>query len=416
MLEKQLMLRIFLIVLILKQLSSGYCVGEFSDDSEEMKKKNTEVEEDILRLMGFLDQPKNLNEVPIRKRSAPEFLTKAYEYTRKSANKKEDSFSSERSKRGIGNFILTERDYRLIDESDVMISFVAQRSRSNLGKPNRIARMNFDVSSIAIDEIPTHGELRFYRGSNIHGKLRNRKFRLAAYQISQSSPGIKSRYFINAINVTANYEGWIILDITHTLSDWIRHGNDNHGIRITTEIYKYFRTEVKPESLGIVGFDGDPEKHTFMVAYYRHNINKPIQLNIQNITNKLRQKRSVTFPERLTEKLTSFDKEISSNPCTNVDYYVRFKDLHFNEWIIAPDGFSVGYCTGECTISVGSNVDNSNHAIIQTVLHSVYPKQIPLPCCVPIKLSPMSVLYFANHDQVVLKKYHDMVLDKCGCR
>lgn len=67
MLEKQLMLRIFLIVLILKQLSSGYCVGEFSDDSEEMKKKNTEVEEDILRLMGFLDQPKNLNEVPIRK-------------------------------------------------------------------------------------------------------------------------------------------------------------------------------------------------------------------------------------------------------------------------------------------------------------------------------------------------------------
>ncbi|KAK0179113.1 hypothetical protein PV327_007935 [Microctonus hyperodae] len=415
MFGKQLVLCIFFIVLILEQLLSGYCASRFSDDYDETN-NDLEVEEDILRLMGFLDQPKNPHQVPIRNRSAPEFLKSVYEYFSQSENN-QYSFSSERSKRASENSMLTERDYRLIDESDVMISFVAQKSRADIGKPDDVSRMNFDVSAVPSNEIPTHGELRLYRGSSINDTLKNYDFTITAYQLSSLSSGTKVKHFINSVNVTANYEGWIILNITKTLHDWIKNRRDNNGIRIIVEIcHSSFTTEMKPEAIGIVGFDGDPAKHAFMVAYYRHDEKKSIQLNIRNITNKLRQKRSVTLEKKLRDKLLSFSEDDSPYPCAIVDYYVRFKDINFNQWIIAPEGFSVGYCSGECTLSAGLNIDNSNHAIVQAVLHSVYPKQIPPPCCVPIKLSPMSVLYFANNDQVVLKKYNDMILDKCGCR
>ncbi|XDV43724.1 hypothetical protein PO909_012148 [Leuciscus waleckii] len=35
---------------------------------------------------------------------------------------------------------------------------------------------------------------------------------------------------------------------------------------------------------------------------------------------------------------------------------------------------------------------------------------------VPIKLSPISMLYYDNNDNVVLRHYEDMVVDECGCR
>jgi len=57
----------------------------------------------------------------------------------------------------------------------------------------------------------------------------------------------------------------------------------------------------------------------------------------------------------------------------------------------------------------------TNHAIVQTLAHLTKPLSVPQPCCAPTKLSAISVLYFDDSSNVILKKYRNMVVRACGC-
>ncbi|CAG5865870.1 protein DVR-1 [Menidia menidia] len=105
-----------------------------------------------------------------------------------------------------------------------------------------------------------------------------------------------------------------------------------------------------------------------------------------------------------------------SNVCKARRLYIDFKDVGWQDWIIAPQGYLANYCHGECPFPLSESLNGTNHAILQTLVHSLNPQDTPQPCCVPIHLSPISMLYYDNNDNVVLRHYQDMVVDECGCR
>lgn len=45
----------------------------------------------------------------------------------------------------------------------------------------------------------------------------------------------------------------------------------------------------------------------------------------------------------------------------------------------------------------------------------MFPDNVPKPCCAPTKLNAISVLYFDDSSNVILKKYRNMVVRSCGC-
>ncbi|XP_038627733.1 embryonic growth/differentiation factor 1-like [Tachyglossus aculeatus] len=102
--------------------------------------------------------------------------------------------------------------------------------------------------------------------------------------------------------------------------------------------------------------------------------------------------------------------------CRPHQLYVSFRDVGWHDWIIAPRGFMANYCRGSCPFPLATQLNSVNHAILQSLMHSVAPAQTPLPCCIPVRLSPISVLFYDNGDNVVLRHYEDMVVDECGCR
>ncbi|TMS11408.1 Growth/differentiation factor 6-A [Larimichthys crocea] len=51
-----------------------------------------------------------------------------------------------------------------------------------------------------------------------------------------------------------------------------------------------------------------------------------------------------------------------------------------------------------------------------TLMNSMDPNSTPPSCCVPTKLSPISILYIDSGNNVVYKQYEDMVVEQCGCR
>lgn len=105
-----------------------------------------------------------------------------------------------------------------------------------------------------------------------------------------------------------------------------------------------------------------------------------------------------------------------SNLCKPRRLYISFSDVGWENWIIAPQGYMANYCLGECPFPLTAELNSTNHAILQTMVHSLDPEGTPQPCCVPVRLSPISILYYDNSDNVVLRHYEDMVVDECGCR
>lgn len=95
--------------------------------------------------------------------------------------------------------------------------------------------------------------------------------------------------------------------------------------------------------------------------------------------------------------------------------YVDFEKLYGkNGYIIAPDGFSAYHCHGGCYFPMESDMKPTNHAILQSLMY--LHASVPGPCCVPTKLSKISVLYFDDKKAVQLKKMENMVADECGCQ
>ncbi|NXM05913.1 DERR protein, partial [Tyrannus savana] len=105
-----------------------------------------------------------------------------------------------------------------------------------------------------------------------------------------------------------------------------------------------------------------------------------------------------------------------SHLCRARRLHISFSDVGWENWIIAPQGYLANYCRGECPFPLTAELNSTNHAVLQTMVHSLDPQGTPQPCCVPVRLSPISILYYDNSDNVVLRHYEDMVVDECGCR
>lgn len=93
----------------------------------------------------------------------------------------------------------------------------------------------------------------------------------------------------------------------------------------------------------------------------------------------------------------------------------QFENCLLQDWIVAPEGYGAYYCSGECNFPLNAHMNATNHAIVQTLVHLMQPTKVPKPCCAPTALSPISVLYYLEEDNVVLKKYRYMVVKSCGC-
>ncbi|XP_062987040.1 growth/differentiation factor 6 [Elgaria multicarinata webbii] len=102
--------------------------------------------------------------------------------------------------------------------------------------------------------------------------------------------------------------------------------------------------------------------------------------------------------------------------CSKKALHVNFKELGWDDWIIAPLEYEAHHCEGVCDFPLRSHLEPTNHAIIQTLMNSMDPGSTPPSCCVPTKLTPISILYTDAGNNVVYKQYEDMVVESCGCR
>ncbi|RWS28487.1 putative TGF-beta ligand glass bottom boat protein-like protein [Leptotrombidium deliense] len=174
--------------------------------------------------------------------------------------------------------------------------------------------------------------------------------------------------------------------------------------------------ELNAHEIGIVASKGRKDRQPFMLTFLQSPIDYLTSSN-RRVTREAKKPRndvSNADSDAWNPYLNAKDR-FSGRSCQKKTLYVSFRDLGWQDWIIAPDGYAAFFCDGECSFPLNAHMNATNHAIVQTLVHLMNPHIVPKPCCAPTKLSAIMVLYFDDNSNVILKKYKNMVVKSCGC-
>uniref|UniRef100_A0A5S6R447 TGF_BETA_2 domain-containing protein n=1 Tax=Trichuris muris TaxID=70415 RepID=A0A5S6R447_TRIMR len=297
------------------------------------------------------------------------------------------------------NNMASEVGFDLFDwsEADTVMSFP-----NHVPNSEQTSRYRYDVSDIQAGYRLIGAELRMYRNDSALGHLiAGNEINLSVFKVNGGADSSFQSDLVSSVSVDGRTKGWIVLNATSILRYWTMHPDKNGGLEIVVFDDKGRRWSAS--DFGVVD--------CFIVGYFCTN----------NEGAHTRVKRSSPLAAELSyndmdwSSVIGVDTKWTRSVCQRRTLYVSFRDLGWQDWIIAPDGYAAYYCFGECSFPLNTHMNATNHAIVQTLVHLMYPERVPKPFCAATKLSSISVLYFDDHSNVVLKKYNNMVVKSCGC-
>lgn len=371
------------------------------------RRQKRELQQEILTLLGLHHRPKPASHNAVE--SAPKFMLDLYESLKDSDD--EETLGEE----GVmfhpnSNTSRLNVDSEKVEGSDVIMSFVNHASRVPFLRHEKDQTFFFEFGEVSPGELVTGAELRLYKERS--RKWTHSLFTVEVFCIRQGQdPEDKFLELQSSVTVPGNYVGWLKLNVTQAADSWTLFPAANLGLYLRVKNRK--GRDVKPGKLGIVGSRGTADKQAFMVGFFK-------------MTNELQVRRKRSTRQRQAEDVSYSDDpytgygrnaypQFPRHSCQRHTLYVSFRDLGWQDWIIAPEGYSAFYCNGECAFPLGAHMNATNHAIVQTLVHLLNSYLVPKPCCAPTKLSAISVLYFDHNSNVVLKRYKEMIVKACGC-
>ncbi|XP_075933023.1 bone morphogenetic protein 5 isoform X2 [Anarhichas minor] len=386
-----------------------------------------EIQREILSILGLPHRPRPFSPGK-QASSAPLFMLDLYNAM---AVEEEEgmqqlgagkSFSPYRAAPLLGHnpALTTAQDTNFLNDADMVMSFVnlVEKDKDFSHQRRHYKEFRFDLTQIPEGEAVTAAEFRIYKDRS-HARYDNVTLKVTIHQVIKEYQNNDAETFLlDSKRVQASDGGWLVFDITTTSNHWVMNPQQNLGLQLCVETGDGRSINIK--SAGIIGRNGPQSKQPFLVAFFKasgvllrsvraaggkkknHNRNKS--------TN---QQESSRAPK--TGGMCTFMTYEQKQACKKHELYVSFRDLGWQDWIIAPEGYAAFYCDGECSFPLNAHMNATNHAIVQTLVHLMFPDNVPKPCCAPTKLNAISVLYFDDSSNVILKKYRNMVVRSCGC-
>ncbi|KAH8342749.1 hypothetical protein KR084_005640 [Drosophila pseudotakahashii] len=239
---------------------------------------------------------------------------------------------------------------------------------------------------------------RKWRANKPHHRIKIWIFQLST-AINITEKGIdKAILFRASFEVDTKHLGWQKFDLTETIREWYGHVSDEK-LRLLIDC---------------TGCGGRYSLHLFQTAklgdnsseseYLSPNPNRPfLVLHTESTRTRRVRRRAVDCGGAL------------SGQCCKESFYVSFKALGWDDWIIAPRGYFANYCRGDCTGSFRTpDTFQTFHAHFIEEYRKMGLLNGMRPCCAPIKFSSMSLIYYGD-DGIIKRDLPKMVVDECGC-
>uniref|UniRef100_A0A8C6U3D1 Bone morphogenetic protein 7a n=1 Tax=Neogobius melanostomus TaxID=47308 RepID=A0A8C6U3D1_9GOBI len=348
-----------------------------------------EIQREILSVLGLPHRPRP--HVHTKQNAAPMFMLDLYKTI--STDLHATGFEYTPAATLLPPAISVQENH-FLDEADTVMSFV------NMVKPSKRSHrgscFKFDLSRIPEGEAITAAEFRVYKDF-IYEQHENETFIVSIFQVlPKLENSQRELLLLEQREVWAPEEGWLVFDLTASSNLWQLQPEHNLGLHLVLEDSHGQRS---PGLAGLATDGGSQDKQPFMVAFFKAN-----EVRLRSI----RSAHSGRHSHRNKQPRTVQDLPRFGMAGTTFEMFIF-------DWIIAPEGYAAYYCDGECAFPLNSYMNATNHAIVQTLVHFINPGTVPKPCCAPTQLHGISVLYFDDSSNVILKKYRNMVVRACGC-
>lgn len=141
----------------------------------------------------------------------------------------------------------------------------------------------------------------------------------------------------STLTTTTAYQGWLEMNVTNALDRWILHKDQNRGLYISVTVPNH---DLKFDEAGLISGRGDEEHQPFMVGFFKgqqmihphKRQHKRVKRNTQQ-----RKRNKAGKSENRNPLLHSSSPE-NHRSCQIQTLYVSFKDLKWQDWIVAPEG------------------------------------------------------------------------------
>lgn len=231
------------------------------------------------------------------------------------------------------------------------------------------------------------------------------------------------------------YEGWETLEVSSAVKRWVKAGSTTNKNKLEVTVASHRKG---CDTLDISVPPGSKNLPFFVVfSNDRSNGTKETRLELKEMigheqetvlvkTSKSGyQEAGESHGEEEVDEHTAVGPFLTrrkrstgaSSHCQRMSLRVNFEDIGWDSWIIAPKEYDAYECKGGCFFPLADDVTPTKHAIVQTLVHLKFPTKVGKACCVPTKLSPISILYKDDMGVPTLKyHYEGMSVAECGCR
>lgn len=280
-------------------------------------------------------------------------------------------------------------------------------------------RLFFNISNIPEKERLRDAEITFNR--NQIKNVNNVRHQIDIYDIVRPGRKHKKRQPIfllaDSKTVNINETGTISLNVMSAVKRWLREPKRNHGILVHISALDDSNSINIDDSINVPSHQHIRLRRSIDESPDSWAQAQPLLFTYTDDGRyKQRSIRDANRSRRAPGGRRGHRRKDSRDICQRRPLYVDFSDVGWNDWIVAPPGYEAFYCHGECTFPIADHLNTTNHAIVQTLVHSISPSLAPKACCVPTQLSSISMLYLDDQNKVVLKNYQDMTVVGCGCR
>ncbi|XP_069012228.1 bone morphogenetic protein 2-like [Embiotoca jacksoni] len=275
----------------------------------------------------------------------------------------------------------------------------------------------FNLSSLGREEKMIKAEFRwfrkkqrFYLGKSTHF------YKVDLYEVLDSRVKPWRGNLITSRLVPLYTQGWEVFNVTQMVSKWIRNNQEDNGILVVTTLpsgnwmesvvsSSNQNKELTDTNAYLVIFSNDERTGASNQSYLRQV--QPVAAAPEPHNHRSRRRRASS----------GFLPHGRSQPCQRVPLFVDFEEIGWSGWIISPRGYNAYHCKGSCPFPLGGGLRATNHATVRSIMHALRLSsgEVGGPCCVPDRLQAISLLYFDDEENVVLKQYDDMVALSCGC-
>lgn len=121
------------------------------------------------------------------------------------------------------------------------------------------------------------------------------------------------------------------------------------------------------------------------------------------------------LPHRIQRR--GIDCGADSRMCCRKEFFVDFKEIGWEDWIIQPEGYHMNYCVGLCPMHMAGipGLAASFHTAVLNLIKANNADAAVDSCCVPTQRRPLSLLYYDRDSNIIKTDIPDMIVDACGC-